>query len=184
MKQHGPWKIKESIEKYKNKWMTVVEHQVIRPDGKDGIFGITTLLPGAYVLPLDEEGNVYLVKEFKFAIGRELIEIASGGLDAGETKEEGARRELKEELGIVAKEVVPLGYVESLTSIVVCTNALFLARGLTFENQELEGTEVIQMVKVPFSEAVRMVMEGDIIDGPSCVLILKAQEYLRKNNAL
>ena len=59
-----------------------------------------------------------------------------------------------------------------------------MARGHTFENQELEGTEVIQMVKVPFSEAVRMVMEGDIIDGPSCVLILKAQEYLRKNNAL
>ncbi len=60
MKINGAWKIKASREKYKNHWIRVREDKVIRPDGKDGIFGIVEMCKGACVLPADTEGNIYL----------------------------------------------------------------------------------------------------------------------------
>ena len=64
MKEHGPWKIKESVIKYKNPWIEVREDKVIRPDGKSGIFGVVNMKHGISVLPMDDEGFVYLTEEF------------------------------------------------------------------------------------------------------------------------
>ena len=182
MKKHGPWQIMSSELKYKNPWMEVTEDKVIRPDGKPGIYAIAKVKSGVSILAMDDEGFVYLTCEFKYALGEESIETVSGGIDQDETPLNAAKRELKEELGIDASEWTDLGIVNPLTGYVVSPAIVFLARKLKFGKASQEGTEKIKKLKVSFEEAVRLVMESKITHGQSCVLILKAHEYLRKRN--
>jgi len=134
----GLWTITESKKIYENPWISVKEDKVIRPDGKDGIFGVVEMKPGVSVLPLDNEGNVYLTKEYHYAVERETIEVISGGIDKDEDKEDAAKRELQEETGIVATELVDLGVVDPFTSVVVSPNYLYLAKGLAFSEANPE----------------------------------------------
>ena len=104
--------------------------------------------------------------------------MVQGGAEEGEEPEASARRELKEELGIEAEEWTDLGLVDAITSQVYSPARVFLARGLTFGESDTESTESLEPVKVKFDEAVRMVMDGEITQGISCVLILKAERLL------
>ncbi len=180
MKQHGPWKIVSSEVKYKNPWIEVREDKVIQPDGTPGIFGTLKIKPGVAVLPLDEKGFVYLVKEFHYAVGS-TIETSVGGIDKGENPLQAAKRELKEELGITASSFTSLGKVEPLTTYVNCPVYLFLCRGLKFSKPTHDVNESITPLKVKFSKAVEMAMDGKIIAAAPLALILKANEYLKRH---
>jgi len=180
MKTNGPWKIKNSIEKYKNPWIRVREDQVVRPDGKDGIFGVVEMVPGISVLPIDDKGYVYLTKEFHYGIERVSVEAASGAIEEGESDLAAAKRELKEELGIVADVWINLGKVDPFTTIINSSASLYLAKGLSFTETAPEGTEKIEKLKVRFTDALKMVMLSEITHGPTCVLILKTVEYLKR----
>lgn len=178
VRKKGPWTVEAIAEVYRSPWIEVTEDKVIRPDGTPGTFATVRLKPGVSVLALDEEGFVYLTSEYRYAIERESVEVVSGGVDGDEPAIEAARRELREELGIEAGEWVDLGSVDPFTSVVVSPARLFLARSLTHTAHEREGTEVIEARRVGLGEAVRMVLDGRITHGPSCVLILKAHVYL------
>lgn len=175
----GPFEVTSTREVFKNPWIRVREDEVIRPDGRPGSFGIIEMKAGSSVLAVDERGYAYLVKEYKYAIEAESIEVMSGGLEAGESPLDGAKRELKEELGLDAREWIDLGMVDPFTTVVSSPNYLFLARGLVQGDPQLEDGESLQVVKRKFDDAVDMVMRGEITHSASCVLILKAQEYFR-----
>ena len=177
-RQHGPWTVHESNRVYRNPFIEVVEDRVTRPDGQPGFYGTVAMKPGVAILPIDEDGTAYLTREFRYAIGRDSIEVAGGGIDEGESPLEAARREAREELGVEASEWIGLGSIDPFTAVVRSPAHLFLARGLSFTPTERDGTEVIESVRVPFEEAVRLVMDGSISHGPSCVLILKAARSL------
>lgn len=179
VRKNGPWTIKETIPKYKNPWIEVKEDQVIRPDGKPGIFGIVNMKPGISVLPLDDQGFVYLTDEFHYAIEQDSIEVVSGAIDENEKPLDAAKRELEEELGIKAEEWLELGIVNPFTTVIKSPSYLFLARNLKFIKSNQEGTENIKLIKVKFYDAVKMVMESKITHGPSCVLIFKANKFLK-----
>ncbi|KKR49765.1 MAG: NTP pyrophosphohydrolase including oxidative damage repair enzyme [Candidatus Curtissbacteria bacterium GW2011_GWA1_40_16] len=174
----GPWTITDSKTVYQNPWIKVREDKVIRPDGKNGIYGIVEMKHGISVLPIDNDGNVYLTREYHYAVEQITTEVVSGGIDKGENKEDATKRELREELGITASELIYLGKVLPLTSLVEITNHLFLARGLRFSEARPEGTEIIKVVKVSMKKAVDLVFDGTICDGTTVALILKAKEYL------
>jgi len=178
-KRNGPFIIESSESKYKNPWIEVVEERVIHPNGKKGLFGVVKYGNGVSVLPMDAKGNVYLTKEFHYALGEEDIEVVSGGANEGESLEEGARRELKEELGIDAKEWTDLGYTHPYTTVVDCYVRLFLVENLSFGEDAQEKTENITIVKMSLEDAVRLVMESEIKHAPSALLILKAWKYLQ-----
>lgn len=180
MKTNGPWKIKKSVVKYKNRWIKVREDKVIRPDGKKGIFGVVEMVPGVSVLPLDDRGYAYLVKEFHYAIGQNSVEVVSGAVDKNESALHAAKRELKEELGIEAKEWIDMGVINPFTTVIKSPAKLYLARKIRLLKASPEGTEKIHIIKIKFADAVRMVLRSDITHGQSCVLILKAAEFLRK----
>ena len=151
MKEHGPWKIKSSVVKYENPWIEVREDQVIRPDGKDGLFGVVTMKSGASILALDDEGYVYLTEEFRYALGRISVEVVSGALDDGENLLQAAQRELKEEAGIEAEEWIDLGIVNPFTSIIDSPANIYLARKLRVtDDLRHEGTEFITLHKIKF----------------------------------
>lgn len=176
---HGPWTILSRAQVYRDPWIELTRDEVLRPDGQPGSHCIVQLKAGASVLALDADGFVYLTEEFHYGVGRTTIEVVSGGIDANEDVAAAARRELQEELGITADEWLDLGTVDPFTSVVVSPTRLYLARGLRFGATEQEGTEQIRCLRISFDEAVRMVMDGRITHGPSCVLILKAERVMR-----
>ncbi|MBI3861669.1 MAG: NUDIX hydrolase [Planctomycetia bacterium] len=181
MQQHGPWKILQSHDIYRDAWMHIRKDDVIRPDGAPGTHGVVILKSGVSVLPLDADNRVYLTEEFHYAVGRHTIEVVSGGRDADEPPLEAARRELAEELGITADEWIDLGPFDPFTTMLFAPAQLFLARGLHFGASRPEGTENIRCLTASFDEAVEMVMDGRITHGPSCVVILKAARWLTQN---
>ena len=171
--KNGNWTIKERKKKFANGFFTVFEDDVVRPDGKPDTYATIDFLPGIAVLPVDIERSIYLTKQFRYALERKNIEAVCGAID-GETPLDAAKRELKEELGIEAKDWTTLGKIQTDTSITNSTSHLFLARGLTFGTPEREATEDIETVKMPLDEAVEKVNSGEITNGPTCMLILRA----------
>lgn len=176
--RHGPWQILARQEVYRDAWLEVTRDEVIRPDGAPGTHCIARLKSGISVLAVDENRTVYLTEEFHYAVGRTMIEVVSGGIEADEDPQVAARRELQEELGITGGEWIDLGVCDPLTSVVVSPTRLFLARKLVFGPTAPEGTERIRCHTVSLAEAVHMVLDSRITHGPSCVLILKANHML------
>src|SRR5918997_1509708 len=111
-KKKGPWTVEETARVYRAPWVEVVEDKVLRPDGTRGLFSTVLMRPGVSVLALDEEGFVHLTSEYRYAVERESIEVVSGGVDDGETPLDAAKRELREELGLLALEWDDLGTVD------------------------------------------------------------------------
>jgi ADP-ribose pyrophosphatase len=174
MQTHGPWKITGTRQVYQDAWLVLRRDEVIRPDGRPGTHVVVEIKPGVSVLALDGAGFAYLTDEFHYGVGRDTLEVVSGGIDPGEDPLTTAQRELREELGITAATWTPFGVVDPFTSIVVSPTYLFLAEGLTFGDHAQEGTERIRCVKMPLAEAVTRVQDSRISHASSAVLILKA----------
>jgi 8-oxo-dGTP pyrophosphatase MutT (NUDIX family) len=178
MNSVNPFKLLTSTKIYKNPWISVREDKVIRPGGKEGIFGVVEIAPGSSVLPMDDDGNVFLVKEYKYGIQRATVEVISGGMDKDETPLMAAVRELREEVGVEAKEWIELGSIDPFTTIVSSPNYLFLAKGLDHSEPKPDEGETLEHIKIPFKQALSMVRNGKITHAASCVLILRAQEFV------
>src|SRR4051812_29040722 len=110
-RKNGNWTIKHTRKIFENDFFKVFEDEVIQPDGKDGKYATIRFVQGAAVLPLDDDGFIYLTKQFRYALGREDLEVVSGAIE-DENPSEAARREAREELGIEAEEWTDLGVIE------------------------------------------------------------------------
>jgi len=133
---------------------------------------------GAGVLPVDGDGNVSLVKQYRSGVSQVVTEICAGKLEAGENPLECAKRELAEELGIVAKNIVSIGEFVPTPAYLSEITYLYLATDLDFVGQNLDEDEFLEIVKMPLSEAVSLVMNGTISDGKTQIAILKAERLL------
>lgn len=183
MKQNGPWKTLNSEIKYKNPWIEVSEDKVIQPDGKPGIYGVIKGKSGVYVAALDAEQNIYLTREYKYVLKRYSLEVCTGGrLNDKEPYLDAAKRELKEELGITARKWIDLGMAETNSGLIDLPDNLFLAIDLKFGEQKLDDSEDIEIIKLPFVEAVEMAYDGRIDEAQSALTILRAKMYLDRQN--
>jgi ADP-ribose pyrophosphatase len=179
----GPYDVLHSKPVYENPWVKVREDRVSRRGHEDAVFGVITMKPGVSVLPLDDDGQVYLVREFKYGIGSETLEVVSGGMESGEKPEHAGLRELAEECRLVASEWIDMGLVNPFTTIVDSPNYMFLARQLSQLRPTFRGGEEadLEVVKIPFEQALTAVLEGEITHAASCVVILKTQLFLTRN---
>ena len=169
----GPWRIESSRTAYTDPWVTVRRDEVIRPDGMPGSYAVITVKAGVCVVAIDDQGIVHLTKEFHYAVGRVTLEGVSGGIEAGHSAVEMAHRELEEELGIKATELLSLGTIDPFTASVLSPTSLFLARGLTFGVAKPEATELIEHIRLPLEDAIAAVFDGTITHAPTCVSLLK-----------
>ena len=173
-KKHGPWTILNRTQKFKNDFIEVNADEVIQPDGEPGKYATVEMKAGCCSLPIDDENNVYLVRQFRYAVGEESLEAVCGAME-NEKPIDAAKREVSEELGIEAEDWQSLGTAETDTSIVHCPAHLFIARKLKFKEPQREGSETIETVKMSLDEAVKKVLDGEIKHALSCLLILKVK---------
>lgn len=171
---HGPWTIKSTDHPYQDPFVQVRLDQVIRPDGVDGQHVVVNMKPGVCILALDDQQQVHLTKEFHYGIGRDSIEAVSGGIEPGEDPDETAKRELQEELGLVAARWDYLTTLDPFTTIVVSPTRIYLVRDLSEVDTSPEGTEQIERITMPLPEAVAKVRSGEITHAPTCVALLWA----------
>ena len=175
----NPWKINGQKNIYDNPWINVTEFDVINPSGGKGIYGKVHFKNAAIgIITLDEQMNTCLVGQYRFALNAYSWEIPEGGCPEGESYLEAAKRELLEETGLMAEEwtVIARSHLSNSVSDEVCT--IFLAKNLKQGVAAPEETEDIQIKKVLFSEAVKMVNDGSITDAISIMAIQKVQLML------
>jgi ADP-ribose pyrophosphatase len=175
-KIHGPWKIHQSRLAYRDPYVTLTVDQVTRPDGQPGQHVVVKLKPGVCVLPIDDQNQCYLTKEFHYGIGRDSLEGVSGGIEPDEDPLECAQRELQEELGLKANDWQRMTTVDPFTTIVVSPTILYIARGISPVESAPEGTEQIERIVISLAEAVQQVQQGIITHAPTCVLLLLASQ--------
>ena len=145
------------------------------PDGSSSVREYVKHIGAVCVIPLTDDGDVLLERQYRYAVGQVLTEIPAGKLDApDEDFAEAALRELREETGAVPRELIDLGDYYGSPAIMGERIRMFLARGLTFRETELDEGEFLEVFRLPLADAVRAVMNGEIPDGKTQCAILRA----------
>lgn len=129
---------------------------------------------GVCVLPLDDDGNVLFVKQFRYPFASVLLEIPAGKREPGEDPLQCGIRELSEEVGARASEIIPLGKLYPTVAYNTEVIYMYLARGLSFHDQHLDADEFVDVIRIPLKEAYEMVMRDEIPDSKTQIAILKA----------
>ncbi|ALI98112.1 NUDIX domain-containing protein [Rufibacter tibetensis] len=175
----NPWTTLESTPIYSNPWISVREEQVINPGGGRGIYGVVSMKNKAIgIIPIDDEGNTWLVGQYRYTVNEYSWEIPMGGGPIGIDPLESAKRELKEETGFTAAEWTNIGRIHTSNSVTDEEGFIFLAEDLTAGETEFEETEDLKIWKLPLHEAVRMAMDSEITDAISIAGLLKAEKIL------
>ena len=163
----------ESKEIFNGRVIRVTLDKVQLEDGTTSTREVVHHHGGACVLPVDADGNVTMVRQFRYALGEELWELPAGKLEAGEDPFEAAKRELSEECGLTADTYTELGVVYPTVGYDSERIYLWAAEGLHTVGQHLDAGEFLDVVKMPFAQALGLVMDGTIKDSKTQIALLK-----------
>ncbi len=128
--------------------------------------------PAAGVIPLTPKGEVILIDQYRYVFGKRILGMIAGFIEDGETSLQAAKRELKEETGIVAGQFELLAKAELARSVATQTYYIFLAKDLEIGEAHPDSDEDIRVVRMPLADAVAKVMNGEIYHSPSMTAIL------------
>jgi 8-oxo-dGTP pyrophosphatase MutT (NUDIX family) len=171
----GPWTRRTRRVAYENPWITIWHDEVIRPDGEPGIYGVVHFANLAVgVLALDDAGRVPIVGQHRYALDRYSWEIPEGGVPAGESALDGARRELREETGVEAEHWIELCRSHLSNSVSDEEAVLYLATELHHGVATPDGTESLAVRWVPFDEVLAMTLDGRITDAMTILAVHRA----------
>lgn len=163
---------------FDGKIIKVKRDQAELPDGGLAVREVVEHPGGVCVLALDEDLTVTLVRQFRYPIQQQLLELPAGKLEYGEDHFSAAVRELSEETGLEAEEWTYLGYM--LSSPGFCTEKIhmYLARKLKRQRQHLDEDEFLDVLVMPFDALVKHVMDNTIADGKTAAAALKTKVLL------
>ncbi|GAB2609691.1 NUDIX domain-containing protein [Belliella aquatica] len=170
----NPWTTKNTKTIYENAWIKLEHHDVVIPSGKDGVYGKVCFKNKAIgIIPIDRDGNTWLVGQFRYTLNAYSWEIPMGGGPINEDFLESAKRELKEETGMTAGKWTNIMTIHTSNSVTDEEGFVYLAEDLTAGETAFEETEQIEILKLPLMEAVQKVMDGEITDAISIAGLLK-----------
>jgi 8-oxo-dGTP pyrophosphatase MutT (NUDIX family) len=172
--EKNPWEIISGKLVYDNPWINLTQYEVITPAGTPGIYGKVHFKNIAIgVIVIDENGDTYLVGQYRFPLNEYSWEIPEGGCPEGTDYLTTAKRELKEETGFEAKTWTEILRMHVSNSVSDEYAVVYLAQDLVAGEAEPEETEKLTIQKMPFAQALQWVMEGKITDSISVAGILK-----------
>jgi 8-oxo-dGTP pyrophosphatase MutT (NUDIX family) len=175
------WRTLASREAYRNAWIRVREDRVIRPDGDEGIYGVIEIKPAVFIVAVTDEGNVLLVRLFRYPTGTHSWEVPAGSSDGQEVRV-AAERELREETGMNAGQWDAIGVYESLNGVADARCHVFLARRLSpAEGDEREEEGITDVRAFSWRELRRMILDGELTDGETLSCLMIAETWLREN---
>jgi ADP-ribose pyrophosphatase len=164
---------------FEGRILTLRVDTVRLPNGRETTREIAEHSDSVCIVPIDDDGNVVLVRQFRKPVDMDLLEVPAGGIEEGEVSDEAVQRELQEEIGYTA------GNLRHLSSFWLapgwCTEYMhaYLATDLTPSSLVADDDEFITVVRVPLAESLRLVQEGQIRDAKSISALLMASQVLQ-----
>ena len=167
-----------SENKFEGKWFSVRRETLIFRNGLKVERDVVDHPDAVVVIPVDQERNVLLVEQYRNAAGAMLLELPAGTVEEGEDPLVSAQRELREETGVAARQLIPVGNFWASPGF--CTERMWMFLGLDLENSPLEPDldEDISVKRIPFEEVLEMAARGLIVDGKTIAGLFLAQNYL------
>ncbi|MCG8331985.1 MAG: NUDIX hydrolase [Chitinophagales bacterium] len=180
MQMKNPWTTHSVKKVYDNPWIEITHREVTTPNDTPGIYGLVHFKNLAVgIVPIDEEGNTWLVGQYRYTLEQYSWEIPEGGCLIGkEDPLQAAKRELLEETGITAIQWEKILDFHTSNSVTDEAGIIYLAKGLSFGSAQPEHTEQLEVKKIPLRDAVQMVINGDITDAMSVMALLRAEQIL------
>ncbi|MPM04525.1 ADP-ribose pyrophosphatase [bioreactor metagenome] len=162
-----------SEEIYKGKVVHLFRDTVRLPNGREATREVVRHNGAVCVVPLTEDGQVLMVRQYRYPFARVLLEVPAGKIDPGEAPEDCAKRELSEETGATAETLTYLGDYYPSVAILDENIRMYLGKGLTFHTAHLDDDEFLQLERIPLKTLVEQVLAGEIPDGKTQTAILK-----------
>jgi 8-oxo-dGTP pyrophosphatase MutT (NUDIX family) len=176
--ERGPWKRESSTLVYRNHWIKVHEDKVIRPDGKPGIYGYLEKPPGAFIIPQEADGSIYLLRQFRYPVNTIVTELPCGVIENSSDPFGEAQRELFEETNITAGKIEKLGQFFVGAGHETTAIQVFLATNLDtgkLSTGRQEGNEaILEVIRVSREEIIAMIKNGELNCGISLAAIMLA----------
>ena len=175
-----PWKTLTSHVVYQNPWTTVREDVAELPDGKSTIYGVVQCPEAVGVLPFVDEERVLMVRQYRYVFGENhRWEMPTGGVKPGETLQQAARRELREEAGYDPTQLELIHTYFTSKMIVHEIAHLFIGRQLVYDEALPDETEFLEVACFPFDRVLQMVVDSDIRDSMTVIAVLLADRLRR-----
>ena len=178
-----PVRIVRSETVYTSSRFSVIRDTQAMPDGSEQVWESVVYRETVHAVPIDHDGHVFLVRQYRPQLRRETLEVVGGGVDGDHTPEQAIHAELLEEAGLTGR-LISLGESQLGVSTVRCRVHFFLAEVETIGVRELEPFEQLTMgglERVSLEQAVEMVVAGQIIDVNSRLAIMLAAEHVRRH---
>ncbi len=169
-----PWRTVSTREVYANPWIRLREDVAELPDGRTTLYGVVECKPCVGVLPFLDARTVVLIGQYRYVTRAFSWEMPTGAMRPGEREEEAVQRELAEEAGYEAEQLVKLCAFDSSKSVMEETAHIYLAEGLRPVVREADPTEFIEVHTFAFDEVLRMVETSEIVDAMTVVAVLHA----------
>ena len=163
---------------YEGPIFTITHDTAELENGKTAVRDVLHHHGGVCVIPITDNNEIFLVKQFRYPFQTVTREVPAGKLEKGEDHSVCGRRELLEETGYTCSEYIYLGEMLPTPAYNSEITYMYLAKGLTFSSQNLDPDEFLDVERIPLAEAVKQVMDGTIRDGKTQVTILKAARIL------
>jgi len=165
---------------YRGKVFDLARIRFRLPNGKEPVFEMIKHHGAVTILPIDDQGNVWFIRQFRLGAGKELLELPAGLLEEGETAEASAAREVQEEIGMAASHLQRLGEFYMVPGYSTEKLEIYLATGLYPSSLPTDEFEILEKVVVPVAEAMRMARSGEITDGKTLATLFLAQPFLEQ----
>ena len=152
--------------------------RVVLQNGEHTLREVVEHPGGVTIIPIDDEGFVYCVRQFRYPMSEHLLEVPAGKLEPGEDPLQCAIRELSEETGISASEYIDLGKVYPSPGFCRETLYIYMARGLSHGTAHPDVNEFLDVEKIHLDELVRLIMDNEMTDAKTVIAVLKAKNIL------
>lgn len=175
-----PFELIDTEALFKGRAFTIRRDHLRLPDGRTTKFDIVEHHGSVVILPIDADGNLLFVRQYRHAAGKELLELPAGTLDPGEPPESCAYREIREETGMAAGQLKEIGQFYLAPGYSTEFMLVYLATDLSFNPLEADADEFLQVEAVPLAQALLLAESGGVPDAKSLAALFLARPYLEK----